>query len=466
MSDSEGGVLEYSMGDELLLRGRVRGAGGGDVLACGFGMTVGVWLVAYLSKMPLVQASGQATIFAMLVVVLAGGFLAGRYSEKGVWAAVWAGGVSGLLDLLILGSVMKDMMANREIAPAAVLWIGGSIGLNAVVAGIGGLVGGIFASPRREVIRWPAVFALVLAAATLPLITAGGLVTAFHAGLAVPDWPESYGYNMFLFPLSKMQSAEGNFYEHSHRLMGSLVGLTSLTLAIYVSVVERRRWVKGLAWGIFFAVCVQGILGGTRVTEKSVTLAMAHGVFAQLVFASMAGLAAVSGRTFLEGPRGRGGGSGVGRAGASTDRAFANLFLGAMVIQLMLGALVRHKDALVLLHITMAVVVTMLAVTCGFRAWGLHGDVRALRNTGLAVIGVVLLQLLLGVLALLWRSGPANEPTAAGAFLTTAHQANGALLLSLAAVLFVWNWRLLRPVEAALVQPVAPVPLARAIVHS
>jgi len=218
---------------------------GGDVLASGFGMTVGAWLVAYVSRMPLVNAPGQVTVSAMLTTVFAGGILTARYSRKGILGAVLAGAVSGLLDILIVGSILHDKASGDtgagSVAPAAALWIAGSIVLNALVAGAGGMFGILFPSPRRVEIRWTHVIALVLVVATLPLITAGGLVTAFRAGLAVPDWPQSYGYNMFLFPLSKMQSAQGNFYEHAHRLMGSLVGLTSLTLAMCLAVGAPSR---------------------------------------------------------------------------------------------------------------------------------------------------------------------------------------------------------------------------------
>jgi cytochrome c oxidase assembly protein subunit 15 len=348
---------------------------------------------------------------------------------------VGAGAVSGLLDILIVGSVFHDM-SKDDSAPAAILWVLGSILLNAVVAGAGGAIGSFVPGKRRESIRWTQVFAIVLAAATLPLITAGGLVTAFHAGLAVPDWPRSYGYNMFLFPLSKMQSAQGNFYEHAHRLMGSLVGFTALVLAIYFTLAERRRWVKGFAWTIGFCILVQAILGGFRVTEKSVPLAIAHGIFAQLVFASMAALAAVAGNTFLLRPP-------ETRHTASIDRFWTSTLLGALVVQLFLGALVRHEDSQVLLHITMAGAVTLLVLTCGFRAWGLYGDLPVLKRSGLLLMLLVLVQLTLGVLALIFRSGPKGTPTVGGAMLTTAHQANGALLLATAAVLWVCTRRLL-----------------------
>jgi cytochrome c oxidase assembly protein subunit 15 len=209
-----------------------------------------------------------------------------------------------------------------------------------------------------------------------------------------------------------------------------------------MSIADRRGWVKLVAWGIFVAVCVQGFLGGTRVTEKSTALAIIHGMFAQIVFAAMASLAAVTCRAFTyTAPSTKG--------AASTDRMFSTVLVGALVVQLMLGALVRHTNSLVMMHITMAAFVTLVALAAGVRAWGLHGNVRQVKRAGLAVVGLVCLQLCLGVVALVMRPGPGDEPTVAGAFLTTAHQANGAALLALSSVLWVWTWRLLVPGEDA-----------------
>src|SRR5205085_8721728 len=88
--------------------------------------------------------------------------------------------------------------------------------------------------------------ALLTAAATFPLIFMGGLVTSHDAGLSVPDWPNSYGYNMFLFPPRLWNG--GIRYEHIHRLAGAAVGFLSIVLAIWAWRVERRRWVRRLAY--------------------------------------------------------------------------------------------------------------------------------------------------------------------------------------------------------------------------
>src|SRR5438128_12697291 len=93
--------------------------------------------------------------------------------------------------------------------------------------------------------------ALLTAAATFPLIFMGGLVTSHQAGMAVPDWPNSYGYNMFLFPISMWKG--GIFYEHTHRLMATVVGFLSIILTIVAWRTESRRWVRWLATAVLGA---------------------------------------------------------------------------------------------------------------------------------------------------------------------------------------------------------------------
>jgi len=269
-------------------------------LAPAFGITAATWLTAYVCRMPLVNASGQATVLSMLVVIFLGGFFTARYSNKGLFAAIAAGAFSGILNILIVASMIHDYTNthSKEFVPAAAIWIAGSSLTNTFIAGLGGLLGRFFPSSRRSRIHWLQVLAVILAATTFPLITAGGLVTAFRVGLAVPDWPQSYGYNMFLFPLSLMQKTEGNFYEHAHRLLATLVGLTAFAIAITF----RSSRFSVFAWVIFAAVCLQGILGGTRVTEQSITLAISHGILAQIVFAAIAVFAAITSQR--EGGRG------------------------------------------------------------------------------------------------------------------------------------------------------------------
>lgn len=100
---------------------------------------------------------------------------------------------------------------------------------------------------RTAARAWPHRIAVANACATFLLILAGRLVTNTGSGLAVPDWPTTFGENMFLFPWSKMVG--GIFFEHSHRLLGSAVGLLTLTLGVLLWIQEPRRWVRWLGAG-------------------------------------------------------------------------------------------------------------------------------------------------------------------------------------------------------------------------
>jgi len=118
---------------------------------------------------------------------------------------------------------------------------------------------------------WLNRFAVFTALATLILIGIGGLVTSHEAGLSVPDWPTTYGYNMFLFPPSYWMG--GILYEHTHRLFASFVGLLTTILAVWLWIKEPRRWVQWLGVAAFFGVVLQGVLGGLRVTLLQTRLA-------------------------------------------------------------------------------------------------------------------------------------------------------------------------------------------------
>jgi cytochrome c oxidase assembly protein subunit 15 len=143
----------------------------------------------------------------------------------------------------------------------------------------------------KKLLHW---YAVVAAASVSLLICSGGLVTSHDAGMAVPDWPNTFGYNMFLFPVSRWVG--GVFFEHTHRLIASTVGLLTVILCIALFVIEDRRWVKTLGLIAVGAVVVQGILGGLRVTENNAVLGLFHGCLAQGFFALMATIALVTSR--------------------------------------------------------------------------------------------------------------------------------------------------------------------------
>src|SRR4051812_27385078 len=136
------------------------------------------------------------------------------------------------------------------------------------------------------------IIALLTACATFPLIFMGGLVTSHQAGMSVPDWPNSYGYNMFLFP-PKLWIG-GILYEHTHRLMGTVVGMLSIALAATAWKLEERRWARWLAYSVLLAVIFQGILGGLRVVLVKLDLAVVHACFAQAFFCLAAAMSVVT----------------------------------------------------------------------------------------------------------------------------------------------------------------------------
>jgi len=138
--------------------------------------------------------------------------------------------------------------------------------------------------------------ALVVAWAVFPLIFIGGLVTSKDAGLSVPDWPNSYGYNMFLFP-PRLWSG-GIFYEHTHRLYASLVGLLTIVLAA-CSFTDKRRWVRYLGVGCLGMVVLQGVLGGLRVVLLKLDLAIVHACVAQAFFCMVVLMSVVTSRWWV-----------------------------------------------------------------------------------------------------------------------------------------------------------------------
>jgi cytochrome c oxidase assembly protein subunit 15 len=127
------------------------------------------------------------------------------------------------------------------------------------------------------------LIALLTAIATFPLIFMGGLVTSHQAGLSVPDWPNSYGYNMFLFPPRLWIG--GILYEHTHRLMATVVGMLAIALVIAAFATQNAsRTQRGLALAVLGGVIFQGVLGGLRVVLLKLDLAIVHACVAQAFF--------------------------------------------------------------------------------------------------------------------------------------------------------------------------------------
>lgn len=494
----------------------------------GFGTAVAMWCAWFITHLPALGLPANILGPSLILLVAVGGFLTARHSpsSKGWMVGALAGLVCGLVNLMLVGSRIVEPPADGadvgQLRPAAGLVIAGFLLLCSAL----GAIGGALAKPRAQAPtptarQWLSRLAIVTAAAFLPLLLIGGLVTSAAAGMAVPDWPGSYGANMFLYPIGLM-SHERIFLEHSHRLFGSMVGLTTVALMIGVLAVgpagntrNRARLLMGLAlltfvgvaffagvawvnrpspalptklttlaalaaaavlywrlvrggdgarlrfWtvGLVLLVCIQGFLGGVRVTENSAWLAVLHGVLAQLTFAAAAAIAlslspcADQAERAQPAPRDR------------RLRAVSTGLIHALVLQLLFGAMYRHMGSMHPLwaHAAFSLFVVAAAVFAGSlamsRGTGQEVD-RPLRRLGIALHATVGLQFLLGWIAfyLVLTAGsrgavPTHDVMDATAMapahdllLRTAHQANGALLLALAAALATLTRRLPRAV--------------------
>ena len=260
---------------------------------------------------------------------------------------------------------------------------------------------------------------------------------------------------MFLYPLSKMSG--GIYFEHAHRLFGSLVGLTTLTLAFYLQRYEPRRWVRRLAWAALAMVIVQGLLGALRVTgtftlsqnaedlTPNLGLAVVHGVFGQMFFSTLVALAVFTSNRWRTAPPAQ------VRANAGGDQALALIVVVLLLIQIITGAVFRHLNNGLYVHLGLAVVVLIAAGLVGLRAWLLDDDTPILPTLGERFILVLGAQLVLGALALggVMLTSRAGAPVAWEVLATTAHQTCGALVFATAVMLALWQFRLFRGVEAS-----------------
>ena len=184
--------------------------------------------------------------------------------------------------------------------------------------------------------KWLNRFAWLTCVATLLLICSGGMVTSKNVGLAVPDWPTTFGYNMFLFPISKWVG--GILFEHTHRLMGSLVGFLTIILAVWLWLSEDRQWVRKLGVIALAGVILQGILGGLRVTMMKDEIGIFHACVAQAFLGLLVVIALVTTnfwRRLANQP--------IDLQKFAALKAVAIAITVAIYVQLALGATMRHQ---------------------------------------------------------------------------------------------------------------------------
>lgn len=265
------------------------------------------------------------------------------------------------------------------------------------------------AAKSPNVAHW---LACSLVAVTGVLLTFGALVTTYEAAMAVPDWPGTYGHNMFLFPFAEWFYGPWDlFLEHGHRLLGASVGILTIILAVAVWKTNQSSMVRGLVLAAVFLVVLQGLLGGLRVLLDDKTVAKVHACTGPLFFSVAVALATLTSRRFQ---RTQDGGESpapemTSGRGMTPGSWIASGLLFASYVQLVAGAQLRHLDPavgpstfrwLVLFHLVGAATVAVLSLSAVCDSFGVLG-VQCNRSVGRRFLSAVILffvcsQVLLG----------------------------------------------------------------------
>jgi cytochrome c oxidase assembly protein subunit 15 len=358
-------------------------------------------------------------------------------------------------------------------------------------------------TPYRAGPHW---VALLATAFTWPLLFVGGLVTTYRVGMAVPDWPTTFGINMFLYNF--WTSSWGVYIEHAHRLLGSFAGIGCIILAFWftgasgwrawraagVAVVAAvalaaalialagtesflaviialgiagsllslwygaiaRKGLPALGWLALTAVIIQGALGGYRVRLNSTDLAAVHGCTGQAFFALMVALCVVTGRRW-QSPTPK----------TPDTLGLRGWALGVAVLvytQIVAGALLRHRSLGLEVHSTLAVVVLPAVAGVSWMVIRRRAVYPALVPSARAMIALVVVQVTLGI-ASWWVLRPFDgipRPVTRGqAVVRTAHQANGALLLAASTILALRASRQSRSARGVESSPNSTAPASR-----
>ncbi len=326
--------------------------------------------------------------------------------------------------------------------------------------------------------RWPHRWAVLLVCVTFPLIWVGGLVTTHTAGMAVPDWPSTYGYNLFLYPWQQWFFGPWDlFVEHGHRLLGAASGLVTIALLVSLWKCEDRRWLKWLGVIALLAVIGQGLLGGMRVIQDARELAKIHGCVGPAFFALCVAMAVFTSRQwrrpqFIQ-----------TSATATRVQVLACGTLLLAYLQLVLGAHLRHLPIGFDRHAFRAVLVMHIFVACalvvqGFVLWWRvqrrHRQVRELYRPAAALAMLFTVQIALGCGTWItnygWPGWFDRWSIAAGytiqtngqmqSLTTTAHVAMGSLILATALMTVLASYRFVsRPTTATVSTQRKPTPM-------
>jgi cytochrome c oxidase assembly protein subunit 15 len=303
-------------------------------------------------------------------------------------------------------------------------------------------------------------FAKSLVACTVLLILAGSLVTSHDAGLSVPDWPTSYGWNMFTFPPSMWVA--NILYEHGHRLIASTVGFLTIVMTVWLWMAEPRRWLRWFGVATLGAVVAQGLLGGLTVLFfLPAAISTAHAGLAEIFFCMTVAIAIFTSPGWIAGygaagsgepPRGVAEAESVGpplRALTTTATIliYAQILVGATMrhtgaglaipdFPLMFGHVIPdHWSAAIAIHFTHrvgALLVTLFVLTLFAHVRSRYRDHRELVRPASLIVALVAVQVTLGALTVLSRRDP---------WINSVHVVCGAMVLTTSLVLTLRSWR-------------------------
>ena len=285
---------------------------------------------------------------------------------------------------------------------------------------------------------------------TLLLILAGSFVTSTGSGLSVPDWPTTYGENMFTFPPSKMVG--GIFYEHGHRLIASGVGVLTLGLALWLWLADSRRWTRWLGVGALAMILAQGVLGGITVLFfLPPAVSTAHAGLAELFFCATVAIALFTSAGWC---------SEFGLSTAIDDAWLRHITTWTTILvyaQILIGATMRHIGAGLAIpdfplmfghiipdhwsagiavhfaHRVTAVIVTMAVATTSIYIWRRHRDRPELTRPATLLAFLLKVQITLGGLTVL---------SGRDTWINSLHVVCGALVLTTSLVITLRSWRL------------------------
>lgn len=284
------------------------------------------------------------------------------------------------------------------------------------------------------------------------LIIAGGLVTSNNAGLAVPDWPTSFGSWYRIPPM-----VGGVKYEHGHRMVAEFVGLLTIVVAVWTWLIDKRRWMRMLTIGAVLGVIFQGVLGGLTVRNfLPPAISTAHATMGQTMFCVLAAIAVFTSRGWLAEPEVR-----ITRADAAPLVRHCWMLIGFLYLQLVLGAAFRHVwtklgptaanrwpaqkiiHSFLYPHILNALIVGGLIIYVGLRVISKHPGIPRLRKPAHGLLILLVFQLVLGFVAFVTRMQGADElqPTGTLVATTVAHMGVGALILAFTVILTIQAYR-------------------------